>query len=166
MTNLVTKACEERDYSLSPKSLRKLRLFSAMALIGFPLFSIIGMWDWLDDFSKPIQFIVSLFLLMSFLPLVSDRIYNRLTRHNGRLDERERETMRQAQAFSYRAIIMALLIAIFVGLVFLGLSGAQFKTPYISIGLAAISLMNIVFVMLFLPITYIAWTQKSLSMDD
>lgn len=163
MTSLVTTSCNEKDHSLSPKSLKKLRLFSAMALVGFPLFSIVGMWDWLDDFSKPVQFFVSLFLLMSFLPLVSNRIYNRLSRNKGRLDEREREAIRQAEAFSYRAIIILLLAAITLGLGLSGVSGVEIKTPYISIGLAAITLMNILFVMLFLPITYIAWTQKPLA---
>jgi len=165
MTPLVTVACQDPDYSLTRKSLRKLRVFSAMTLIGFPLFSIVGMWDWLDDFTKPVQFVVSLFLLMSFLPLVSDRIYNRLNRHKGRLDEREKETMRQAQAFSYKAIVIILLAAIIMGLGLSGLFGVEFKAPYISIGLAAITLMNIVFVMLFLPITYVAWTQKPLTED-
>jgi uncharacterized membrane protein len=164
MVDMSTANCVNKDYSLTPEAMKRLRFYSAMAVIGFPIFSVVGMWDWLDDFNKPIQFIVSLLLLMSFLPLVSNRIYNRLSRHQGRLDEREKDTMRRAQAFSYKFIVILLLILILVGLASLGLMDLDFRTPYFSVSIIAITAMNLVFIMLFLPITYIAWTEKPL--DD
>lgn len=166
VSQVVKAECKDRDYSLTQSALTRLRIFSAMALVGFPIFSITGMLDILEQLSKPVEFVITLVLLLSFLPLTSDRIYNRLTRHRGKLDERERQATREAQVFSYHAIFVLFIASIIIGLSFVGLSELQLKSSSVSVGWIALTAMNVVFLMLFLPITYIAWTAKPLADED
>jgi len=163
MANILAKHCVEKDYALTSKALMKLRIFTALALIGFPTFSTVELLDLLDGLNKPLHFIVTTGLLMSFLPLASDRIYNRLSRYKGKLDEREKEAMREAKAFAYKFITLFFIVSIALGLTTLAVLGVDFRTPYITVAAAALVVMNIALMMLFLPITYIAWTQKPLA---
>lgn len=166
MVNLISKDCGNRDYSLTQKSLTRLRVFTVMALTGFPIFSLTGMLDILDQLSKPVEFVITLALLLSFIPLTGDRIYNRLSRHKGKLDERERTAMQEARVFSYKTVFGLLLLSVIVGLSYIGLSEANLKAVSISPAWILISIMNLLFLMLFLPITYIAWTAKPLPDED
>lgn len=163
MANILAKHCVEKDYALTSTALKRLRLFSALGLIGFPIFSIVEMLGLLDGLSKPLHFVITIGLLMSFLPLVSDRIYNRLSRYKGKLDEREKEAIRKAKAFSYKFIMLSFIVSIALGLTTLALLGVDFRTPYITVAAAALVTMNIALIMLFLPITYIAWTETPLA---
>lgn len=164
--SVLTKECGARDYSLTPKALSKLRLYSVLALTGFPLFSILEIFNVLDGLGKPLHLIIITVLLISSIPLTGDRIYNRLSRHKGRLDEREREAMGKAQMFSYKFILVSLIASIAIGLTLLGVLGIDFRTPYVTIAGVAMVALNIALITLFLPITYIAWTQKPLPLED
>lgn len=53
MVGLLTKQCEVKDYSLTPKALKRLRLYSMFALIGFPIFSVVELFGLLDGLNKP-----------------------------------------------------------------------------------------------------------------
>lgn len=116
----------------------------------------------LDGFSKPVHLVISTLLLMSSIPLFSDRIFNHLNRNYAKLDEREREVVRKAKAFAYKWVLIGLIVSIAIGMSLLGIIGVKFKTPYVDFATMSLIAMNIAFFMLFLPITYIAWTQKPL----
>jgi uncharacterized Tic20 family protein len=166
MLNIVEKSCAQKDYSFSPQALQRLRLFTVMALIGFPTFSVLEMFNLLDGFSKPVHFILTLALLMSFVPLVGNRIYNHFSRSGGRLDEREKEAVERAMSFSYRAVIITLIVSIIIGLALTYLLGASIRMPVFTIAAVAMIAMNIAFLLMFLPIAHIAWTQKPLPAES
>ncbi len=166
MVDMLAKNCRKSDYALTPKALKRLRLFSVMALTGFPVFCIIEMFNLSDGFSKPLNAIIMTLLLASCIPLSGDRIYNRLYGRNRSLDEREKETMQKAKNFSYKAVLIGHIFAIVAGLILFTVLGRDFQTPYFSIAGIILTLMNVAIFMLFLPITYIAWTQKPIVFED
>ncbi len=166
MVSLSVKKCRQNNYALTPRALKRLRLFSILALTGFPLFCIIEMFNLSDGFNKPLNAIIMTLLLASCIPLSGDRIYNRLYGRNRYLDERERETIQNAKNFSYKAVLIGHIFAIIVGLIVFTALGYDFQTPFFTIAGVILTLMNVAIFMLFLPITYIAWTQKPLPTED
>lgn len=166
MARTLSQKCHQTEYSMTPWELKKLRLFTLLALTGFPLFSILGMYDVFDAWSRPTRLIVTSILLMSYIPLVSNRIFNRLGNRHKCLDEREREAMTHAKAFAYKFGLIVLIVAIAVGLSLFAVLGVDFKTPTLTIAGLFMTAMNVAFILLFLPITYIAWTQKPLGPEE
>lgn len=166
MANTLSQNCRRTEYFMSPWELKKLRVFTLLALTGFPLFSVLGMYDVFDDWTRPTRLIVTTILLMSYIPLVSNRIFNRLGNRHKYLDEREREAMIHAKAFAYKFGLIGLITFIAVGLSLLAVLGVDFKTPAVTIAGLFMTAMNIAFILLFLPITYIAWTQKPLDPEE
>lgn len=160
MAGLIRKNCAPNDYTLTPKALKRLRLVTAIALIGFPSFCIIEMLGLLDSTPKALHLFITTLLLMSAIPLSSDRIFYRLSHLHCRLDERERETVIKAKAFSYKIVLIGFALTAALSVLALWVSGAEARAPLVNPATAILLVMNVMFFMVFLPITHIAWTQK------
>lgn len=166
MLNVLYKNCRVGSESLTPKALKRLRLFSLCAVLGFPLFMLLATFDVLDGLPRLISGLITGVLLASSAPLAASGFYNQISKCNSRLDEWELAQKQKAEAFTYRFIVAITIGLIVLALIAIATTGLDFdKVQFTTANVVSI-FMTLAIIYLFLPITYIAWTQKPLVLEE
>lgn len=166
MLNILYKNCRKGSESLTPKALRRLRIFSIFAVIGFPLFMLLATFDVLDGMPRLMNGLVTGILLASSTPLAASGFYNQMSKRDSRLDEWELAQKQKAEAFTYRFIMVGTISGIVFALLMLAATGLDFDTVSFSFANVLSIFMTLAIIYLFLPITYIAWTQNPIPLED
>ncbi len=166
MLNSLYKNCADGGQSLTPRALQRLKVFSLLAVIGFPLFMLIATFDLTEGLPSFLKGLIDGFLLASSAPLIMNGFYTQMSKCNAKLDEWELAQKRKAEAFTYRFIIVFFITSVPIALIFMVAFGLDMNDLMFSLGNVLSIIMSAAIIALFLPISYIVWTQKPLPLEE
>jgi heme exporter protein D len=160
------KTCQQSEGTMSASNLMKMRAFTVVGLLGFPIFCVVEALELLDPLNRWVRSAIWAALLMSYMPMVTNQLNKKLSQKNRNLDEWEKELKRKARSASNHLAIIGL-FALMAGIgAYCFFTQTDLNTVTFSYAHMLLILMNFVYFLLFLPSAYVAWTQKPLPEDE